>query len=165
MHPATTARRNVVPSAAELHVVTPEERAAIEVPDLPADRLWDPRTSEFWQAAWQSPMRLEWDPGDQHKLLMMAYALDEFYVVAGTDELKRLDKAYALAKLGKLVVDTGARMGLDPFARRSLQWTLVKIEKDEAERDLAKEQTKASRSSRPKRSTAAGKKRGLTALG
>lgn len=151
MHPSVKQRTNRVSTAAELHVLDAEDRAAIAVPELPADRLWDPKTSEFWQATWQSPMRLEWDPADHHKLLMAAYLLDEFYVVAGETDMKRLDRAYALNKLAKSILDLTARMGIDPFARRSLQWLLVQTERDEADRDLKKAKTAQTRAATPPR--------------
>lgn len=159
MHPSVRQRQNVPATASVLEVLPARERSRIEVPELPADRLWDPKTSDFWHDVWQSPMRLEWDAADHHKLLLMAYALDEFYGVAGDVEMKRLDRAYALNKLAKTVMDLGARMGVDPFARRSLQWLLVQTEKAEAERDESKERTAASRDRR-----AEPRKRGLSGL-
>lgn len=151
MHQSVRQRTNRTATAAELPVLDDADRAAIAVPELPADRLWDPKTSEFWQAAWQSPMRLEWDPADHHKLLMAAYLLDEFYAVAGETDMKRLDRAYALNKLSKSVLDLTARMGVDPFARRSLQWLLVQTERDEADRDLKKAKTAQTRAATPPR--------------
>src|SRR5690606_21533226 len=110
LHPGVRQRRNVKTSRAELVVLPPEARAAIDVPEVPADRLWDPKTSDFWRDAWQSPMRLEWDPGDLHKLLMLAYALDEFYSVASNMEMKQLDRAYAMSRLSKAIIDLGAKL-------------------------------------------------------
>lgn len=149
MHGSVRQRQNRSSTASELLVLEDADRAAISVPELPSDRLWDPKTSEFWQAAWQSPMRLQWDPADHHKLLMAAYLLDEFYAVAGETEMKRLDRAYALNKLAKSVLDLTARMGIDPFARRSLQWMLVQTERDEADRDLKKAKTAQTRAATP----------------
>lgn len=156
LHPSVRQRRNVAPSASVLDVLDPGQRAQIAVPELSSDRLWDPRTSDFWTSVWQSPMRLEWDAGDHHKLLMMAFHLDEFYRVAGEPEMKSLDRAYAMNKHSKSLMDLGSKMGLDPFARRSLQWVLVQTEKAEAERDHTKAKTATERA-RPKR-------KGLSAL-
>lgn len=157
-HPGTRARRNKSSTAAELPVLGAEDRAQIEVPELPAERLWDPRTSDFWVNAWQSPMRLEWDPGDMHKLLMLAYLLDEFYAIADDQEMSRRFKASSMSTLASSVLSLGARLGLDPYARRSLQWLLVRTEQAEAE--TARTRQKTARSKTPARR----KRKGLGAL-
>lgn len=170
--PSVRARTNKTTTAAELEVLPLEERAAIVVPELPADRVWDPKTSEFWVAAWQSPMRLEWDPGDTHKVLMVAYVLDEFYAIAtntagdGSATIKPIDRALAMTKLAKSVIDLTARLGLDPYARRSLQWLMVQTERAEADTAHTREQTAAAKAERAAAAEAseARKRRGLGAL-
>jgi hypothetical protein len=159
MHPDAVARRNKHTTRAELPVLPAEDRAAIEVPELPSDRLWDPRVSDFWTAAWQSPMRLEWDLADHPQLLRMAYLLHEFYTVADDTELASIKRAAALAKLNSALILSGARLGLDPFARRSLQWMLVRTEQAEAETAA----TKAATTTGAKKATAR-KRRGLKGL-
>jgi hypothetical protein len=144
-----------VATRGELPVLPPQDRVRIEVPALPSDRLWDPRVSDFWTNAWQSPMRLEWDLADTTKLLRAAYQLDEFFRLI--DEPlpgDRDDKATpavrlagmkakvdALARLDTRLTATEARLGLDPYARRSLQWALVQLEIEEARRDEVKAKT------------------------
>lgn len=164
--PSVRARKNKTSTAAELELLPLEERAAIPVPELPSERIWDPKTSEFWVAAWQSPMRLEWDPGDTHKVLMVAYVLDEFYQLATADDVKRVDRALAMTKLAKSVIDLTARLGLDPYARRSLQWLMVQTERTEADTERTREQTAAARAEAKRQAEAAEgrKRRGLGAL-
>lgn len=132
MHPTARQRQNKVSTAAELFDLAPADRALIDVPELPSDRLWDPKTSDWWRDVWQSPMRLEWDAADHHSILVMAYLFDEFMRCATADEPNRKD----LVALAKSVRDQARPLGLDPFARRSLNWLLVQTERDEASRDL-----------------------------
>lgn len=161
MHPTVRARQNRTSTAAELEVLAPLDRARIDVPELPSDRLWDPRTSDFWRDAWQSPMRLEWDLADTHALLQLVYMLDMFWQAVDIalpgdhDDAKAMDRVAALkmkvdsiTKLSQAIMNRSARLGIDPFARRSLQWLLVETEKAEAQRDHAKERTTASRERR-----------------
>lgn len=140
-HPGVRQRTNKTSTAATLPVLPAEDRAAIDVPELPAGRLWDPRTSEWWADAWQSPMRLEWDPVDTHALVQTAYLLDEFYKEADADE----PDYRKLVSLSKGVMDRGVRMGVDPFARRSLQWVLAQTEATEAGTENTKARTAATR--------------------
>lgn len=167
---------NVTATRGDLPQLEPEDRALVEVPDLPAERLWDLRVQAWWRDAWQSPMRLEWDPADSHALLQIAYLLDQFYLAvdvplagdgapaegkaAGT-ELERVAslklKVDALTKLSAAIMNRSARMGLDPFSRRSLQWTLVKIEQTEVETAATRARTKAAEA-------APAKRRGLSGL-
>lgn len=162
LHPSVRARTNRTSTAAELESLPAAVRALLPVPELPSDRLWDPKTSDFWSAGWQSPMRLEWDAGDEHKLLMLAYVLDEFYVLAGDLEVDRLKKAASLSTLARTVIALGARLGLDPFARRSLQWLLVQTEAVEAKTENTRARTSAERSLSASKSVR--QKRGLKGL-
>jgi hypothetical protein len=141
MHHSVRQRANKTSTAAELPILDDEARAAIEVPELPSDRLWNPGTSDWWEAIWRSPMRLEWDPSDHAAIVRLAYLVDEFYKLVTADEVK----VVRLPALSKAIIDASARLGLDPFARRSLQWILVRTELGEAERDESKERTRASR--------------------
>lgn len=173
MHPTVRQRQNVVATAGQLIVTSLADRALIAVPSLPADRMWDPRVSDFWVDAWQSPMRVEWDLADTHALVRVAYLMDEFYRAvdvdlpapmtafdADGDPVEASDKdrliglkmkASALVNLSNAIMSTSARLGLDPFARRSLQWLLVRTEKDEAERDESKARAAKVRAETPKR--------------
>lgn len=134
-----------------LEVLPELDRARIAVPELPADRLWDPRTSNWWVDIWQSPMRLEWDASDGHALLLAAYLIDEFWKVAGADDVDHT----SLTKLSKAILDRLVRLGGDPFARRSLQWVMAQT--DESEERVA--------ASKARRAKPVGKRRGLEALG
>lgn len=140
-HPDVRQRANKTSTAATLPVLPAVDRAAIDVPELPAGRLWDPRTCEWWSDAWQSPMRLEWDPVDTHALVQMAYLLDEFYKATDADEVDHRK----LTSLSKAVMDRGVRMGVDPFARRSLQWVLAQTESTEAGTENTKARTAVAR--------------------
>lgn len=137
LHPTVRGRSGKAPRMTNLVSVAELDRATIEVPELPSDRIWDPRTSQWWVDCWQSPMRLEWDAADTHAILQTAYLLDEFWRIVGRDEVDYGD----LTKVSKAIQDRCARLGLDPFARRSLGWLLVQTERDEAQRDLTKART------------------------
>ncbi len=172
MHPGVRQRQNVVATRGELPVIDPADRLRIEVPALPAERLWDLRVQEWWRDAWQSPMRLEWDLADTHALLQIAYMLDEFFQAvdvklpgdhdnanAATRVAGLKLKVDAITKLSQAIMNRSARMGIDPFSRRSLQWLLVKTEQAEAETAATK-----ARTAKTKAETPSPKRRGLKAL-
>lgn len=157
-HPSVRQRTNKTSTAAELEVLAPEDRAAIDVPDLPAvGRMWDPVSCDWWRDAWQSPMRVEWDPADTTgAMVILAVTLDEFLIEAQKRAFGESPNASDLSKLAKTFRDGSARLGLDPFARRSLQWVLAQTENTEARTEATKARTRQQRA-KPKR-------RGLDAL-
>lgn len=173
MHPDVRQRQNATSTMNDLPQLGAEDRAAIEVPDLPAERLWDLRVQTWWRDAWQSPMRLEWDPADTHALLQIAYLLDLFYLAVDVplsgdadpaSELERVlaldKKVAAVTRLSQAIMNRSARIGIDPFSRRSLQWRLVEIEKAEATTAETRARTKKIEASTP----APRRKRGLAGL-
>lgn len=60
-------------------------------------------------------------PRRDHALVQLAYLVDEFFREAARAEVN--DRK--LVRLSAAISARSIRMGLDPFARRSLQWTLV----------------------------------------
>lgn len=158
MHNSARQRANKTSTRSELEILAPEDRAAIEVPELPAHRMWSPAVSDWWRDIWQSPMRLEWDDSDTAQILAAAVILDEFWIEADRRSEGETPSAYKLSNLSREFRDAVKVIGGNPFARRSLQWMLVQTERDEAQRDLTKAKTATERSGNK------GKRRGLDGL-
>lgn len=113
-HPSVRARANKASTAATLTADGP----AREVPDLPGrpDGLeWHPAVLEFWEDVWSSPMAGEYVASDVHQLVMLAYLKHDFYTgESATDRIK----AAVEIRLQRQA------FGLDPYARRRLEWTI-----------------------------------------
>jgi hypothetical protein len=131
-----------VPTAAEL----PEEREGGRIPQLPAitvwepvyrdrelvdeesgepvtmretvgeaprERTWHPMTIAWWDDLWRSPMRSELAKVDLHRFFILADLIDSYW------------RSPTIALATEIRLQAG-RFGLDPMARRSLQWELPK---------------------------------------
>lgn len=114
------------------------DRHRLEVPDLPAARLWDPATVDWWRSAWQSPMRAEWDDSDAVQLLILVYLLDELLAELGRGQVTEggMDAKRA-QQLHKQFLDGCRPLGLSPMARRSLQWQIARVAEGVANAELA----------------------------
>ena len=125
--PSLRARRNKSSTAAKLRVVDPSE---VEVPELP-DRLretdegdfvpvsWHPRTLDWWETVWASPMAAEWLEADRPGLVLLAELWDDFYKASGASDRLKLSAELRLQE---------ARFGLAPMDRRRLQWEVERSE-------------------------------------
>jgi hypothetical protein len=84
-------------------------------PDLP-DGDWLPGTLEWWATIWSSPMATIWEPADLDGLFRLAHLRDEQH---------RGDLPYSALGAMQALED---HYGLNPKARRMLQWEISKGE-------------------------------------
>jgi hypothetical protein len=106
---ATRQRRNRVASAA----VLTEADGEIVIPELPEG--FDKRTIRWWATVKKSPMREEYTASDWEGLLAVAALYNLWWMTGDT-------KAHAEFR-------TAAKdYGLNPMARRSLQWEIKRAE-------------------------------------
>jgi hypothetical protein len=138
--PTLRARRNRTATAAKLSLVPPVDGEEPEVEamraSLPPRRVeqedgsyleaeWHPRAVSLWEELWASPMRGEYLDADVEGLYVLVAMTDAFWrrfeagQVSGANEL------------GKELRLQRQQYGLDPIARRRLQWEVDRG--DEAE--------------------------------
>lgn len=114
-HPSTRARRNKASTAATLTTEAATGKRA--TPDLP-DRVagWHPQTTQWWADVWSSPMSDEWHPEtDIHNVLAAAMHYDDMWRAETPAERQKADAAF---------VKREAALGLTPYDRRRLEWTI-----------------------------------------
>ncbi len=111
--PGTRQRRNKTQGAS----LETKEPVITETPPLgtPPDpeKPWHPRTVEWWDQVWSSPMAQEYVHADIDGLLGMATLVDQFWHAPDVKlaaELRLQRQAY----------------GLTPLDRRRLQWEVVR---------------------------------------
>jgi hypothetical protein len=90
----------------------------LSVPQLP-DRPpfgWHEMTEQWWRDVWSSPMSAEWHPeSDWHNVLLAAMHYDDTW---------RAPDAAQRQKATTLFVKMCEPLGLNPYARRRLEWTI-----------------------------------------
>jgi hypothetical protein len=117
-NPELRARTNKTSTKAILRAV-----ADFPVPPLPTDRFtrdgeeipWHPRTIEWWEDVWSSPMGPEYDDSDLHGLIQLAELVDLFNYSESTA---------GRIKLASEIRQQRTCFGLTPIDRRRLQWTI-----------------------------------------
>jgi hypothetical protein len=114
-HASTRARRNVASGAATL----PAEGREGPVPPLPEGIDWHPAVVEMWDDLWASPMASEYHDSDLHQLLILARLHQDFYEAETTTGRREAAVEIRLQRKA---------FGLDPFARRSLEWQIETAE-------------------------------------
>lgn len=104
-------------------VLPPKPEA--KVPPLPnrtADgQAWRARTKAWWREIWSSPMATQWLDADREQLYMALELVEQFW---------RKPSAGILRELRAVL----AAFGLDPIARRRLDWRIAPAPKPEKER-------------------------------
>jgi hypothetical protein len=120
--PSVRARNNKHSTHAVLRAV-PD----FPVPQLPDDRDWHPRTTQWWDDLWSSPMGPEYDHSDVHGLIQLAELVDLYNIT---------DTPGAKIRLAAEIRQQRTCFGLTPIDRRRLQWTIDQGE--EAEERTAK---------------------------
>lgn len=134
-HPSTRARRNKVAGARTLTVVHD-----VEIPELPAERVWHSLTESWWADIWSSPMAPEFEHSDVHGLFVLAMLVDAFWVEPST----------ALA--GEIRLQRQC-FGLTPIDRRRLQWEIdrgeVAVQSTAQRRNASKPKPAGSRAKKP----------------
>lgn len=108
--------------------------AVRSVPDLPKhpprwvgegedsyelDVDWHPQTEAWWFDAWTSPMAMEWDDSDLHNMFVLALLYDDIWTADGAKARKEALAEYRLQR---------ADLGLSPYSRRRLEWTIESAE-------------------------------------
>lgn len=106
-------RRNVSTTARTLRPVT----GTPSIPELPPRRIngksarWSKPTLDWWERVWASPMAPEFDPSDVDGLFVLAVLVDTFWKDPSPEHAKEL-------RLHRQC------FGLEPIARRRLQWEI-----------------------------------------
>lgn len=122
--PGTRQRGNSTSTKAKLSVVRPED---IEIPPMPnADEYiadpfgqkaqWNPAVVRWWNDIWSSPMSAEFSDSDIHGLYLGCMYFHE--------QLNPLAKPTARASFATKFEQVVRNYGLNPMARRSLQWEI-----------------------------------------
>jgi hypothetical protein len=126
-HPGARARRNKSSTAATL---TTREAKDIEVPDLPrspdGEGDWHEMAAAMWADLWDSPMSAEYDDSDVHQMFILLRLVNQFWTTNSTSGMKELAAEIRL---------TGQQFGVNPLARRRLEW---QIQENEEKADRGK---------------------------
>jgi hypothetical protein len=120
-HPSVRQRRNAASSAATLHALAEDE---IVIPELPTrldndgkEILWSSATLRWWLRIWSSPMAPEfYNNSDIEGLYRMAALVELFW---------RKPSGVLNAEISRYE----DKFGLNPLARRRLEWQIVDTEK------------------------------------
>lgn len=83
------------------------------------DVEWDLQTLAWWADVWTSPMSKEWDRSDLHNVVVVALLYDDIWKASSAKERKDALAEYRLQR---------ADLGLSPYARRRLEWTIETAE-------------------------------------
>lgn len=87
---------------------------------------WHLQTEAWWNEVWTSPMAAEWDDSDRHNLFVLALLYDDIWT-AVTPKMRK--DAMAEFRLQR------ADLGLSPYSRRRLEWTIETAEDAKARGD------------------------------
>lgn len=146
-NPKTRQRRNTVVGAANLRA--PENVEVPPLPEVPDGDEWSKMTQGFWADIWASPMSPEWDGSDLWGLYRLAQLHEDFWTAES--RTGRIEASKELRLLAQ-------RYGIDPFARRSLQWAIPKGEEaaelTDQRRAMRQARAKADRKGDPRRALA-----------
>jgi hypothetical protein len=83
---------------------------------------WHPQTRATWAEYWASPMATEWIEADVPKLIRLIVLVEDFWRAYTARDRKDLEGEIRLQE---------TCFGLDPVARRRLEWELEKPEEEE----------------------------------
>lgn len=129
-HASTRARRNRASTAATLQPTTLDVGAVPELPER-ADG-WHPLTRQWWVDVWTSPMSVEWHPAtDLHNVFAAAMHYDDMWRAESATDRQKADAAFQKRE---------AALGLTPYDRRRLEWTIATAE-DAKERGARRRQS------------------------
>lgn len=76
---------------------------------------WHPQTEAWWNDVWTSPMSSEWDDSDFHNVVVLALLYDDIWTADSPRARKEALGEYRLQR---------ADLGLSPYSRRRLEWTI-----------------------------------------
>lgn len=95
-----------------------DDYAIPSLPDRP--QMWHEQTQAWWRDVWMSPMSAEWHPeSDWHNVVLAAMHYDDTW---------RAETALARQKATVLFTKLCDFLGLNPYARRRLEWTIATAE-------------------------------------
>lgn len=127
-HASTRARRNKASTAATLQPTTLDVGVVPELPELgpeiidgqPIERDWHPLTRQWWVDVWTSPMSKEWHPAtDMHNVFAAALHYNDMWRATSAADRQKADAAFQKRE---------AALGLTPYDRRRLEWTIATAE-------------------------------------
>lgn len=103
---------------AELVARLEEDDDTTDIPDLPDRPLgWHSEVVKWWNAVWSSPMEQEWHVDtDYYNLVAAAMHLDDMWMAEDAGSRQKADTAF---------VKRIATLGLTPYDRRRLEWTIA----------------------------------------
>lgn len=138
--PSVRARQNKAATRATL--TAPDDAEIPELPERPRnlDEIeseivldWHPQTLAWWADVWASPMAEQWDRSDVHNVVVVALLYDDIWRAGSAKARKDALAEYRLQR---------ADLGLSPYARRRLEWTIETAEeaKDRGRQRRAKSQ-------------------------
>ncbi|NUO57324.1 MAG: hypothetical protein HOV78_11710 [Hamadaea sp.] len=110
---ALTAHQSPVPSLPEHPGRYDETTGTVR----PSD--WHDQTVSWWNDVWRSPMAMEWDDSDVHNLHVLALLYDDIWTARGSKARREALTEYRQQR---------ADLGLSPYARRRLEWTIETAE-------------------------------------
>lgn len=115
-HPSTRARRNKASTAAVLPAGSDVAGAIMpELVDRPIG--WHPMAAAWWVAVWRSPMHHEWHfETDLHNVYMAVMHYHDVWCAETPSERQKATASYDKAV---------AKLGLTPYDRRRLEWTIA----------------------------------------
>ena len=92
---------------------------------------WHAQTVAWWADVWTSPMAAEWDTSDVHNVMALALLYDDIWSATSPKARKEAMAEYRLQR---------ADLGLSPYSRRRLEWTIEAADaaKDEGARRRAR---------------------------
>ena len=121
-NPATRQRRNRKPTSAALEPAPSALERAL--PERDDGEPWHDQAEALWSEAWASPMAAEYLEADIPGLLLLVDLMHQYWRKPGVkiaSELRQQRIAY----------------GLDPMARRRLQWEVARVREAERKADPA----------------------------
>lgn len=114
-HVSARARRNKASTAATLTPTAFDPDKVPELPERPAG--WHDMTRQWWVDTWSSPMRAEWHfATDIHNVYAAAMHYDDMWRATDPNDRQKADAAFQKRE---------AALGLTPYDRRRLEWTIA----------------------------------------
>ena len=137
-HPSVRQRTNRAAGAATLHVLQPGEIVIPDMPELYDDDGyiigWTTHAIRYWRTIWSSPMAPEFHKSDIEGLYRLVALVDQFWRGTRSQTLNAEIRLYE------------AQFGLNPLARRRLEWQIESTEEaqDKGEKRTAAKQQRES---------------------
>lgn len=126
-NPSMRQRRNKKSSRALLPAPQVTRLQKPRLPRLSKGQQWHPAAKRFWTTIWNSPMSVEFVPGDEPALCRLALLVNAFWLYGSLDvakEIRALEREF----------------GLTPMSRRRLEWAVAQTDeaRDRHEHNRAK---------------------------